>query len=169
MTYTGKQFEQDFFEDAKEYTFEALVTRLYDTTNGFKGIANPCDFLIASKYGTIFAELKVTHDTSLLFTNISDNQWHALLKAEMCEYSHGGVLVYFDRYERLIWYPMVHLQRLRLTGAKSVNPNKHKDLGFEVSFIKKRVRLSIPFKSYLDAVRLQHQEELNYEAETSED
>ena len=167
MTYSGKQFEQDFFKDAKEFTFEALVTRLYDTTNGFKGVANPCDFIVASKYSTIFVELKTTTDTALPFSNISDNQWASLLRAEMCEHSHGGILVYFERHGELIWYPLCHLQRLKSLGAKSVNPEKHPYLGFAVEHSKKRVRLDIPFRNFLDAVRRQHEEEQNGEAQTS--
>ena len=83
MSYTGKQFEQDFFKQAKEWVFEALVTRLHDTTNKFRGIANPCDYIIATKYGTVFAELKTVKGVSLPFSNISNYQWESLLKAEI--------------------------------------------------------------------------------------
>ena len=167
MSYTGKQFEQDFFEQAKEWVFEALVTRLHDTTNKFRGIANPCDYIIATKYGTVFAELKTVKGVSLPFSNISDYQWKSLLKAEMNSYSLGGLLVYFQRNDKLVWYPLAHLQHLKQAGEKSINCETSPEWGFEVEHTKKRVRLTIPFKNVLEAFEKHWQEVENGKAETS--
>ena len=41
MTYTGKMFEEDFKKGADLCGNEARFSRLYDTTNGFRGVANP--------------------------------------------------------------------------------------------------------------------------------
>ena len=164
MSYTGKQFEQDFFNEAKEWVFKALVTRLHDTTNKFRGIANPCDYIIATKYGTVFAELKTVKGVSLPFSNISDYQWESLLKAEMNDYALGGILVYFQRTNKLVWYPLAHLQKLKLAGEKSINCEKSPELGFEVEHTLKRVRLTIPFKNVLEAFKKHWQEVENGKA-----
>ena len=64
MTYTGKMFEEDFKKGAELCGNEVKFSRLYDTTNGFRGVANPCDFIAATQYGTVYVELKTTQSSS---------------------------------------------------------------------------------------------------------
>lgn len=158
MSYTGKMFEEDFFESAKQFDEQALVTRLYDTTNGFRGVANPCDYIAASQYGTLFIELKTTAGASLRFDNITDHQWFQLARAENCKYSLGGILVYFQKHEKIVWYPVTHLLDLKSSGVKSINPSFFPDLGYEVEHRKRRTRLDIPFENVLSAVALHYKE-----------
>lgn len=159
MSYTGKMFEEDFFENAKELDSQALVTRLYDTTNGFRGVANPCDYIAATEFGTVFLELKTTLETSLSFNNITENQWLQLSRAERCKFSLAGVLVYFQKHEKIIWYPISTLEEVKQSGVKSVNPNFIK--GYEVAYKKRRTRLTIPFQNVLDAIKLHYEEKSN--------
>lgn len=159
MSYTGKMFEEDFFENAKELDSQALVTRLYDTTNGFRGVANPCDYIAATEFGTVFLELKTTIETSLSFNNITENQWFQLSRAERCKFSLAGILVYFQKHEKIIWYPILTLEEVKQSGVKSVNPNFIK--GYEVAYKKRRTRLTIPFQNVLDAIKLHYEEKSN--------
>lgn len=159
MSYTGKMFEEDFFENAKELDSQALVTRLYDTTNGFRGVANPCDYIAATEFGTVFLELKTTIETSLSFNNITENQWFQLSRAERCKFSLAGILVYFQKHEKIIWYPISTLEQIKQAGIKSVNPNFIE--GYEVAYKKRRTRLTIPFQNVLDAIKLHYEEKSN--------
>nr|DAR64132.1 MAG TPA: penicillin-binding protein-related factor A [Caudoviricetes sp.] len=159
MSYTGKMFEEDFFEGAKEFDSQALVTRLYDTTNGFRGVANPCDYIAATEYGTVFLELKTTIEASLSFNNITENQWFQLSRAERCKFSLAGILVYFQKHEKIIWYPISTLEEIKRSGVKSVNPNFIE--GYEVAYKKRRTRLTIPFENVLDAIKLHYEEKSN--------
>lgn len=159
MSYTGKMFEEDFFENAKELDSQALVTRLYDTTNGFRGVANPCDYIAATEFGTVFLELKTTIETSLSFNNITENQWFQLSRAERCKFSLAGILVYFQKHEKIIWYPISTLEEIKHAGIKSVNPNFIE--GYEVAYKKRRTRLTIPFQNVLDAIKLHYEEKSN--------
>lgn len=159
MSYTGKMFEEDFFENAKELDSQALVTRLYDTTNGFRGVANPCDYIAATEFGTVFLELKTTIETSLSFNNITENQWFQLSRAERCKFSLAGILVYFQKHEKIIWYPISTLEQIKQSGVKSVNPNFIE--GYEVAYKKRRTRLTIPFENVLDAIKLHYEEKSN--------
>lgn len=152
-------FEEDFFENAKELDSQALVTRLYDTTNGFRGVANPCDYIAATEFGTVFLELKTTIETSLSFNNITENQWFQLSRAERCKFSLAGILVYFQKHEKIIWYPISTLEEVKQSGVKSVNPNFIK--GYEVAYKKRRTRLTIPFQNVLDAIKLHYEEKSN--------
>lgn len=152
-------FEEDFFENAKELDSQALVTRLYDTTNGFRGVANPCDYIAATEFGTVFLELKTTIETSLSFNSITENQWFQLSRAERCKFSLAGILVYFQKHEKIIWYPISTLEEVKQSGVKSVNPNFIK--GYEVAYKKRRTRLTIPFQNVLDAIKLHYEEKSN--------
>ncbi len=152
-------FEEDFFENAKELDSQALVTRLYDTTNGFRGVANPCDYIAATEFGTVFLELKTTIETSLSFNNITENQWFQLSRAERCKFSLAGILVYFQKHEKIIWYPISTLEQIKQAGIKSVNPNFIE--GYEVAYKKRRTRLTIPFQNVLDAIKLHYEEKSN--------
>lgn len=159
MSYTGKMFEEDFFENAREFDSQALVTRLYDTTNGFRGVANPCDYIAATEFGTVFLELKTTIETSLSFNNITENQWFQLSRAERSKFSLAGILVYFQKHEKIIWYPISTLEEIKQAGIKSVNPNFIE--GYEVAYKKRRTRLTIPFQNVLDAIKLHYEEKSN--------
>lgn len=159
MSYTGKMFEEDFFENAKELDSQALVTRLYDTTNGFRGVANPCDYIAATEFGTVFLELKTTIEASLSFNNITENQWFQLSRAERCKFSLAGILVYFQKHDKIIWYPISTLEEVKQSGVRSVNPNFIE--GYEVAYKKRRTRLTIPFQNVLDAIKLHYEEKSN--------
>ena len=152
MTYTGKQFEQDFRQSFEPYPKNVTLLRLYDTTNGFRGICNPCDFILGTKYGTIYTELKTTTQPSLSFSNITDNQWTELTVADHSKYTHCGILVYFQKYDKVYWYPIRQLTQLRNNGAKSINPTKFKDLGYVVPHVKKRVRIRLNFDTFIDLI-----------------
>ncbi|ADT64019.1 RecU [Streptococcus phage Dp-1] len=160
MSYTGKMFEEDFFEGAKDFEKDAFTVRLYDTTNGFRGVANPCDYIAATNFGTLFIELKTTKEASLSFNNITDNQWFQLSRADGCKFILAGILVYFQKHEKIIWYPISSLEKIKRSGVKSVNPN-FIDAGYEVSYKKRRTRLTIPFQNVLDAVELHYKEKSN--------
>ena len=153
MTYTGKMFEEDFKKGAELCGNEARFSRLYDTTNGFRGVANPCDFIAATKYGTVYVELKTTQSSSLPFSNISEHQWQELFIADCCKHALGGVLVYFTKHEMIKWYPMTQLTRLRNLGQKSINPTVETELGYSVDYFKKRTRLTIPIENVLKAFK----------------
>lgn len=153
MSYSGKQFEQDFAKSFDESIESLTLLRLHDTTNGFRGVANPCDYIMGTAYGTCYLELKTTSANSLPFSNISDNQWNQLDYADSSTYTFCGVLVYFQKHEILKWYPIRQLSSLKRAGVKSLNPLNLESLGFSVNFKKKRTRLTIDFESLVEAFR----------------
>lgn len=152
MTYTGKQFEQDFKESFEPLPKNVTLLRLYDTTNGFRGIHNPCDFILGTKYGTIYVELKTTKGASLSFRNITDAQWADLSVADYSNYTHCGILVYFQAYDKVYWYPISQLFQLRKAGAKSINPTNFTHLGYPVPHVKKRVRIRLNFNAFVGII-----------------
>lgn len=161
MTYTGKMFEEDFKKGADLCQKSARFSRLYDTTNGFRGVANPCDFIAATRHGTVYVELKTTQSSSLPFSNISEHQWQELFLADQCKYALGGVLVYFPKHAMIKWYPMTDLTRLKHQGKKSINPSVDTEIGYSVDYTKKRTRLTIPIENVLQAFK-EHLDDKTY-------
>ncbi len=74
---SGKNFEKDFSDSFKGKE-RARILRLYDTTNGFHGITNPCDFIYYNYPYLAYLELKSVKDNRLPFSNITDRQWEEL-------------------------------------------------------------------------------------------
>lgn len=153
MSYTGKQFEQDFAASFDKSIESLTLLRLHDSVSGFKGIKNPCDFIMGTAFGTGYIELKTTKSASLPFSNITDMQWNEMTIADYSLYTFCGVLVYFQKHGLIKWYPIRELNSLKKAGAKSVNPENLAEVGFSVNFKKKRTRLTIDFESLVEAFR----------------
>ena len=60
----GKRWEQNFKD-----SLGLSCIRLYDTTNGFSGVRNPCDFIYYRYPYQYLFELKSTKDKSLYLRN----------------------------------------------------------------------------------------------------
>lgn len=149
MTYSGKHFEQDFVHSYKDQQPEFSLLRLYDTTNGYSDINNPCDFIGATEYGTAYIELKTVKGASLPFSNITDAQWDKMGVADTYNYTFCGILCYFSEKEILMWYPIRQLIGLKGAGVKSINPERLPQIGFPVEFEKRRTRIRVKMEGLL--------------------
>ncbi len=113
----GKKFEGLVKEAFEKQCF---ILRLYDTTNGYLNVANPCDFIAYDFPNMYMLECKSCYGTSLPITNISDNQRSSLLEAA----KHGiiaGYLVWFIDKDRTIFINAEDLETYMLeTGRKSL-------------------------------------------------
>ena len=67
----GKRWEQDFRKSIDDIS----CIRLYDTTNGYAGVKNPCDFIYYVYPNMYVMELKSVKGKSFGFDNITDYQW----------------------------------------------------------------------------------------------
>lgn len=164
MAYSGKDFEDNFKTSWAKQLPTCSLLRLYDSVSGYKAIANPCDFVAGTPYGTVYIECKTTKSTSFSFNDLTDRQFEDLLDVSLeKEYTNGGVLVYFRKGEGIVkYYPIEHIAQIKLSGIKSVNPTKHINAGYEIGFIKKRVNIQINCEDLLNAFKL-------YYGERSED
>lgn len=148
MAYTGKNFEQNFEDSWKDQVTEVSLLRLYDTMNGYKTVANPCDYIIGAKEATIYLECKTTKDSSFPLANITENQFVSMNAVSLNTlYTAGGILVYFRERasgeDRLIYYPIEQVTRVKLSGRKSINPDTLTSIGREIKFTKKRVNIEV--------------------------
>lgn len=70
MASLAKNFEAKFKQDFSKLD-GAVIDRLYDTTNGFKNINNPCDFIGYKFPNAFYLELKTTKGNTLPLDRIT--------------------------------------------------------------------------------------------------
>lgn len=86
----GKKFEAKVKTDLQRIP-DSAVLRLYDTTSGYKSIANPCDFIFY-KYPKMFMiEAKCKYGNTFPFTAL--RQYDKLVKYKGIDGLNAGVLI----------------------------------------------------------------------------
>jgi recombination protein U len=111
----GKKFENNF----KKGVGKELV-RLYDTTNGYAGVKNPCDFIYYRYPYQYLFELKSVKGSRFDFSNITDNQ-----KEQLDFYSHikgcnPMVVVEFRDYKEVYMIPWSTIKRTIANNKQSL-------------------------------------------------
>ena len=112
----GKKFENNF----KKGVGKELV-RLYDTTNGYAGVKNPCDFIYYKYPYQYLFELKSVKGDRFDFSNITDNQ-----KEQLDFYSHiqgcnPMVIVEFREHKQIYMIPWSTIKRTMKNNRQSLN------------------------------------------------
>lgn len=157
MAYSGKDFEDDLKKSWEESELDCSLIRLYDTTNGFRGVANPCDFIMGTNSGTMLLECKTTKETSFSFEGITATQLNGMLEvSKRTTNTKGGVLIYFRTHETVVYYPITEIEEMRNNGQKSVNPTKHLGYGRVIKINKKRVHVTIDIGDLLNCFQEQY-------------
>ena len=118
MASLAKNFEAKFKEDFSKIP-ESTIDRLYDTTNGFHGISNPCDF-IGYVYPNIFyLEIKTTKGNTLPLDRIT--QYDKLIKKSGIKGVRAGVIVWFYEKDKIIYVPISQVKKMKDDDKKSIN------------------------------------------------
>ena len=112
----GKIWENDF----KKALGQTCI-RLYDTTNGYAGVKNPCDFVYYLYPYYFLFELKSTQGDSLPFSNITDNQWQSMQYFEKVYGANPCIAVQFRKSKECYLIPFNVIQRMKQAGEKSIN------------------------------------------------
>ena len=136
----GKAFESKFLDDWKKSFPKSFYLRLYDTTNGFLGVANPCDYICFTNRKLFMIECKSHSGQSIPFSVIP--QYERLLRYKNYENVYPGILVWYIDKDNIFWYPIEELEKIYNRGYKSLNPDKLLKENFKIIKIpanKKRV------------------------------
>ena len=112
----GKIWENDF----KKALGQTCI-RLYDTTNGYAGVKNPCDFVYYLYPYYYLFELKSTQGDSLPFSNITDNQYNAMEYFAKQYGTNPCIAVQFRKSKECYIIPFNVIQRMKQAGEKSIN------------------------------------------------
>lgn len=150
--YSGKDFEDDFKSSFDDDNIN-LLTRLYDTTNGFAGIKNPCDFILYNNPYQMNLELKVTHDKRLPFDNVTDFQWNSLTARDDIPGMMAGLLICYYDEKRVFFVPMVVINQIRDTGVKSIHFIDAERYGIELTIFMKRKHFTVDVDKFMDDCR----------------
>lgn len=112
----GKKFENNF----KKGVGKELV-RLYDTTNGYAGVKNPCDFIYYKYPYQYLFELKSVKGDRFDFSNITDNQKEQLDFYSRIKGCNPMVVVEFRDYKEVYMIPWSTIKRTMENNKQSLN------------------------------------------------
>lgn len=118
MTNRGKQFEEKFKTDFSKLPGVSL-DRLYDTTSGYYGIRNICDF-IGYKYPNIFyLECKSSQGNTWNFSAYS--QYEKQLTKAGIYGVRVGVILWMIKHDTVVYLPTRTIQKMKADNKKSFN------------------------------------------------
>ncbi len=143
----GKRFEEDFRNSIPPDIF---YLRLKDDTAGFKGVNNPCDFILFKTPLLFLLELKSTKDLSLPFSKIRDNQIDKMGLAVTKKNVYGGFIVNFRQVEET--YYLSHSlvdEYMKTANRKSIPIKWCREFGTLIPQQKKRVRYNYDISTWL--------------------
>lgn len=144
----GKEFE-DLIKSQIAQVDETFIYRLYDTTFGFSGVTNICDFFVF-KQPTLYAiECKTTNQGTLNFSYIRDNQHNGLLEASKTKGINAGYLIWFVHHDITVFVPVAVAEELKQSGKKSIPKDiiNHPECT-QISGKKKRVFFDYDFNEF---------------------
>lgn len=155
----GKQFEAQVQKALEKYPEEISVDRITDPMAGYAGICNISDFVVYRKPYQYYLECKsIRGNTLSIFSNntknkygtITNNQWEGLLNKSKIQGVFAGVIVWFIEHDTTVYVPIQELERIRNSGAKSLNVRHLDDVKhYILPAQKKRVLFDYDVKSLL--------------------
>lgn len=146
----GKQWEAKLKEDFSKLP-GAYIYRVPDNMSGYRGITGISDF-IGYKYPRIFfIEAKTILGNTFPLTNFT--QFAKLMSIPNVKGLHRGVMIWFQDHCRVVYIPVLTIDKMKKDGKKSVNIRTIDKEGYEYCDIPstpKRVFLDSDYSVLLD-------------------
>lgn len=120
MAEPGKRFEKNIKENIPG------IIRLYDTTNGYAGVANPCDFIYYAYPYMYLLECKSVQGDRFDFSLISPNQHNQLSFHDTIFGETSIILVEFRGPKEIYAIPYKLINLINSKGKKSIHYMKDK-------------------------------------------
>lgn len=154
----GKRWEGNFSNG------NDTIIRLYDTTSGFAGVKNPCDFLLYDYPYFYPCECKSVAGSRLSFRDITENQHLQLGKMDEQYGVCSLVCVEFREVGRCYAIPYKVIQDLMSIGEKSIGYYycKKTEEVIEIPTEYSRVNCTVDWPTFLNRLR-DHQGGCKYE------
>lgn len=152
----GKKFE-DIIRKQFSKIPNVYCLRLYDTTNGFKNISNPCDIIVY--YDTLYMlELKTIQGNTFNFHNIRDNQLQGMLDAKnRVPNIVAGFIIWFYDKDITVFVPIKYIYTLICNDIKSIRyDDSHV---YKIDGAKKKTYFDYNIKDFLQGVICYDREE----------
>lgn len=150
-TNRGKQFEQRFKEDFEKSFPDGTIDRIYDQVSGYKTISNISDFIGYNKPNIFYLECKSTHENTFNFNKLT--QYDKLTVKVGIPGVRVGVIIWFIKYDRVVYVPINTITKMKNDGLKSVNITNIDDTDyrfFNVPSKKLRVFMDSDYKFLAD-------------------
>lgn len=100
------------FEDCFRKSLDNTCIRLYDTTNGFAGVKNPCDFIYYLYPYQYLFELKSTSLNKLDFSHITPHQWDSLSFFNHVDGCNPMIIIEFREVQRVFAVPFFVIEEI---------------------------------------------------------
>lgn len=114
----GKAFEQRFKRDFSKLP-NSTIDRIYDTTNGFRGIKNICDFIGYVYPNIYYFECKSIKGNTFPLTNLK--QYDKLILKKDIKGVKVGVILWFREHDQILFVPITTFEKLKNNNKKSFN------------------------------------------------
>lgn len=144
MANEGKRWERNFKKSIPG------IIRLYDTTSGYSGVKNPCDFVYYLYPFQYLFECKSVEGTKLYFSAITENQHEQL---DYYDHIYGVtslIAVEFREIKKCYLIPYKVIKRLNESGEKSIDyitADKLEDV-YEIPAVYKRTNCRINLEEF---------------------
>ena len=118
----GKRFEHNFRRSLPG------IIRLYDATNGYSGVANPCDFVYYSYPFMFMIECKSVKRHKIYWSAISENQHEQLDYYDRIYGTTSLIAIEFREEKECYILPYKVLKELREQGEKGLSVEMAREL-----------------------------------------
>ena len=142
----GKTFEIKFKECWKKSFPDSFLLRLYDTTNGYTGVRNPCDFIGFVRGKLFLLETKAHEGNTFPLVNLT--QYDKLISYNDITGVNPYVILWFVDHDKVVAVPIKEVEKMKADGKKSVNIKMLSDKSYnliEIPSVKKRVFLDTDY------------------------
>jgi len=117
----GKEFENQI-KTQLSIIPDVSLDRVRDSTVGYLGNVNICDFICYKYPYEFYIECKAIHGNTLNFKgHIREKQWEGLLEKSKIKGVFAGILCWFIKAEKTVYIPIEFLENEKQAGKKSIN------------------------------------------------
>lgn len=139
----GKKFEENFKENWKKHVPDSLVFRLVDQQSKYKGSTNPCDFICFKSPKCFLVECKsFLGNTFSLYSEdkkTKEKKYNLRQYQLLLDYANlkifnlfPGVILWFQKYDKVCWIDIKEIERMIKDGNKSINIKMLKDKVYNI-------------------------------------
>lgn len=135
----GKAFEQKVKEDLLKLP-DVSLERLPDQMSGYMGSKNVCDFVLYSYPNLFYIECKTTNENTFPLSGLT--QYDKLLERRGKKGVRSGVVIWYIKYDTVVYVPIATFEKIKNNGLKSVNIKMLQTSDYKIILIpsvKKRV------------------------------
>lgn len=119
MDKVGKKFENKFKEDFLKTIPNSTIDRLYDTTNGYFGNKNICDYIGFKVPNIFYLECKTIKGKSFPLSNLS--QYDKLTYKVGIEGVRVGVVIWYYEQDKVVYVPISTITQMKKDNFKSIS------------------------------------------------